>query len=281
MNSPHRTRFRVATGVLGGLGVAAVLIALGLGAAGRPASATGPATTWSEWSPPDGGALGARDIAAHIAPTYRLSAINQLVVITVVNLESAAAETAAAQAAANGTTASASSGLQVAIKQSPASGQVSLLGGNTIGYDLCGLGKNCAVVGTPSRNRLLLLRREALELALYTFRYLKSINNVVAILPPGHTETTSQLSQALPTRVGTSKSVHVAVLFDRSELTQLLAHPLGVVLPGDAPPTVSAMAHAHEAGLVEALTGQAMFSEQLEQAQDGSSLLVLNPLPPQ
>ncbi|HEX8976641.1 MAG TPA: hypothetical protein VF781_09015 [Solirubrobacteraceae bacterium] len=281
--SPHTHRFRIVTGALVGVAVAAVLIAVGLAAAGRP-GATAPAIAWSPWSPPDGGTLGARDIADHVAPLYRISSVDQLAVVTVVNLESAAAQAAAAAAAANGTTASPSTGLQVAIKQNPTSGQVSLLGGNTIAYDLCGIGgKNCAIgVGTPSTSRLLLLRREALELALYTFRYISGVNNVVAILPPGHTVQTSQLTKSPPTKdAARSQPLDVAVLFDRQELAPLLAHPLQFTLPEQFPPSVTDMPRAPEAGLVDQVTGRGLFAEQLQQAQDGSSLIVLNPLPPQ
>ncbi len=281
--SPHTHRFRIATGVLGGLAVAALLVAVGLAAAGR-SGAPSASAAWSQWSPPEGGALGARDIADHVAPQYRISPVDQLAVVTVVNLQSAAAQAAAAAAAANGTTVSPSSGLQVAIKQNPASGQVSLLGGNTIAYDLCGIGgKNCAIgIGTPSSNRLLLLRREALELALYTFKYISGVSNVVAILPPGHTQQTSQLSKSPPTKdATTSKPVDVAVLFERPELAPLLSHPLQVILPGQFPPSVAQMSRAPEAGLVDQVTGRGLFSEQLQQAQDGSNLIVLNPLPPQ
>ena len=73
------------------------------------------------------------------------------------------------------------------MRTNPSSSAVSLLNGNTIAYNLCGIGgKNCAIgIGTPSSARLLLLRREALELALYTFKYVHGVENVVAILPPG------------------------------------------------------------------------------------------------
>jgi hypothetical protein len=277
-------RFRMVTGVLVGLALGALLVAVGLAAAGRPGDRRS-AAAWSQWSPPEGGALGARDIADHVAPQYRVSPVDQLAVVTVVNLESAAAQAAAAQAAANGTTASPSGGLQVAIKENPASGQVSLLGGNTIAFNLCGIGgKNCAIgVGTPSRNRLLLLRREALELALYTFKYIGGVNNVVAILPPGHTVQTNRLSKTPPTRNATpaAKPLDVAVLFERQEVAPLLTHPLQFTLPEELPPSVAAMSHAPEAGLVDQVTGRGLFSEQLQQAQDGSSLIVLNPLPPQ
>ncbi|MEO6859009.1 MAG: hypothetical protein ABI323_10540 [Solirubrobacteraceae bacterium] len=281
--SPHAHRFRIATGVLVGLAIGALLIAIAVGAAGRPAKTIN--APWSDWAPPEGGALGARDIADHIAPLYRITPVDQLAVITVVNLESAAAQAAAASAAANGNTASPTGALQVAVRENPASGQVSLLGGNTIAYNLCGIGgKNCEIgVGTPSTNRLLLLRREALELALYTFKYIGGVSNVVAILPPGHTQQTSQLSQTPPTKTQrtTSKPVDVAVLFERQEVAQLLAHPLSYTLPEQSTPTVAQMHSAPEAGIVDVVTGRGLFSEQLQQAQDGSNLIVLNPLPPQ
>jgi hypothetical protein len=281
-SSPHAHRFKIASGILVGLAVGALLIAVALAAGGRRIS---PQTApWSAWSPPESGALGARDIADHVAPLYRISGVDQLAVVTVVNLESAAAQAAAAAAAANGTTASPSSGLQVAIKENPASGQVSLLGGNTIAFNLCGIGgKNCAIgVGTPSTNRLLLLRREALELALYTFRYVGGVNNVVAILPPGHTAQASRLSKSPPTKnATTSTPLDVAILFERQEVGPLLAQPLHFTLPEQFPPTVAAMPSAPEAGLVDQVTGRGLFSEQLQQTQDGSSLIVLNPLPPQ
>ena len=76
-------------------------------------------------------------------------------------------------------------------------GTLSALSGTTAVFNLCGLGSNCAIAGgTPSTDRLLLLRREALELALYTFRYVHNVDNVVSILPPGRTQavTTAKLA---------------------------------------------------------------------------------------
>ncbi|HZE04422.1 MAG TPA: hypothetical protein VE127_04310, partial [Solirubrobacteraceae bacterium] len=196
---PHSGRFRLVTMVLGGLAVAAVVVAVAIATQGR--SGARPGEQWSQWSPPESGTLGARDIADYVAPFYRISPIDQLAVVTVVNLESASAAAAAQAAAANGSTSPASSGLQVAVRPSPSSSAVSLLGGNTVAFNLCGIGgKNCAIgVGQPSSNRMLLLRREALELALYTFKYIGGTQNVVAILPPGRTEVTSSLSKSLPT----------------------------------------------------------------------------------
>ena len=52
-------------------------------------------------------------------------------------------------------------------------------------YILCGLGANCSIKGgTASTARHALLRREALELALYTFKYVHDIDSVSVFLPP-------------------------------------------------------------------------------------------------
>lgn len=279
--TPHTHRFRMATGLLVGLAIGAILIAVAIASHGRQDR---PSVAWSSWTPPDSGTLGARDIADYVAPLYRISPVDQLAVVTVVNLESTAASQAAAAAEASGSTPTNSSGIQVAVKPSPTSSAVSLLTGNTIAYNLCGIGgKGCAIgVGTPSSNRLLLLRREALELALYTFKYISGVQNVVAILPPGHTVSTGTLSKSPPKAdASTSKPVDMAVLFEHDELSPLLNTPLADTLPGPVPPTVAQMSSAPEAGLVDQITARGLFSEQLQQAQDGSNLIVLNPLPPQ
>ena len=123
------------------------------------------------------------------------------------------------------------------IRQSSA---VSLLSGNTIAYNLCGIGgKDCAIwVGTPSTNRLLLLRREALELALYTFKYISGVENVVAILPPGRTVHDEHADQELcrrPTAQRPGKPIDLAVLFVRQELQPLLEQPLSRHAAGGVP----------------------------------------------
>ncbi len=285
--SPHAGRFRSVTALLVALGIGAIVVAVSVAVGGRQSAPA--AAKWSEWKPPDSGTLGARDIADFVAPFYRIDSVHQLSVVTVVNLESAAAAAAAQQAAANGTTAnSTTSGLQVAVRPSPTSSQVSLLNGNTIAYNLCGIGgKNCAIgVGQPSSDRLLLLRREALELALYTFRYIGGTQNVVAILPPGHAEPTKTPTVSKKPPKATSaqapaKPVDIAVLFVRQELSPLLKHPLADILPEQTPPSVAQMPHAPEAGLVDQLTARSLFTESLQQAQDGSDLIVLNPFPPQ
>jgi hypothetical protein len=280
-SSPHSHKFRVAMGALVGVAIGAIVLAIAVLSNGGGSSA--PKVQWSSWSPSDDGALGAREIADHIAPTYRISAVDQLDVITVVNLANA---TAAAAASATGS--SATNGLQVAVQFDPSTSQVSLLSGKTIAFNMCGVGgKDCAIgIGQPSTERLLLLRREALELALYTFKYISGVQNVVAILPPGHTEQTSSLTSKPPASnaKSTPKPVDIAVLFIRDELKPFLARPLTDTFPEQFPPSVPELSqwrNTEEAGLVDQITAHGLFSERLVQAQDGSNLIVLNPIPPQ
>jgi hypothetical protein len=280
-SSPHSSKFRSATAILIGLALAAIVVTVAIAAKGRQGHTTQP---WSSWKPSESGTAGARDIADYVAPFYRISSVDQLAVVTVVNLESPTAAAAAQQAASTGATSSAStSGLQVAVRPSPSSSAISLLNGDTIAYNLCGIGgKGCAIgVGTASTNRLLLLRREALELALYTFKYDHGVQNVVAILPPGKTTQTSTLTKKLPTSNSAAKPLDIALLFVRQEVQPLLDQPLAATFPEPNPPTVAEMPHAPEAGLVDQITARGLFSEQLQQAQDGSNLIVLDPLPPQ
>jgi hypothetical protein len=275
-HSPHSHKFRIAIAVLVGIAIGAIVVAL---AALGGSSKNTTNFVWSQWKPPDNGTQGAREIADHTAPMYRISAVNQLDVITVVNLASPAAASS---------TSGSPGGLQVAVRQDPTSSQVSLLGGDTIAYNLCGIGTtNCSIgIGSPSAERLLLLKREALELALYTFKYISGVQNVVAILPPGHTVQTSTLTlkPPSPNAKNTAKPVDIALLFLRDELKPWLNRPLSDTFPEQFPPTVPELgvwSQTQEAGLVSQITASGLFTEKLVQAQDGSNLIVLDPQPPQ
>jgi hypothetical protein len=278
-SSPHAGKFRAALALLIGLAIGAVAVAVVILATGSSGSTS---TPWSAWQPPDSGTQGASEIADHVAPLYRISGTNQLAVVTVAKLGSSSS---AASATVSGTGAggTGSTGLQIAVRPDPSSSAVSLLNGHTVAYNLCGIGSpNCSIgVGTPSTNRLLLLRREALELALYTFKYVGGTDNVVAILPPGHTVTSCTGLCPKPNQRTTTKPVNIALLFLHDELTPWLEQPLAATFPEPFPPTMDQVAGAPESPLVEQITARGMFTESVEQAQDGSNLIVLNPLPPQ
>ncbi len=272
--SPHARKFRTATALLAGLAIGAIGIAIGIASTSSSGSS---GLKWSSWSPLDSGVQGAREIADHLAPFYRISGVDQLAVVTVVNLGNASQ--------VNPTT-GATEGLQVAVRTDPSTSTLSLLSGNTIAYNLCGVGSDNCTIGTgkPSALRLLLLKREALELALYTFKYISGTQNVVAILPPGTTKTSSCTGIcATPHAKTTTKRVDIALLFLHDELQPFLSQPLAATLPNQFPPSVPQLplwSQTSEAGLVEQVTARGLFSEQLVQAQDGSSLIELNQLPP-
>ena len=59
-----------------------------------------------------------------------------------------------------------------------------LVPSNAIQYSLCGTGTTCAIPGKKSVARGLLLRQEALNLALSTFRELPTVDNVLTFLRP-------------------------------------------------------------------------------------------------
>ncbi len=102
---------------------------------------------------------------------------------------------------------------------------------------------------------------------------------MVALLPPGHTTTLAPVSK--PDQHPVTKPLDVALLFLHDELKPWLAQPLAATLPEQFPPTVDQIQSAPEAPLVEQITARGMFSENIEQAQDGSNLIVLTPLAPQ
>jgi hypothetical protein len=246
------------------LGAASLAAAVVLSSSGGRAG-TG-RSTWSAWRPADGGLAGAQEIADFVAPYYRATPADQLAVVTAVNLNSS------------------SNPLQVAVPAVGGSGGlVPLPASSTIVYNLCGVGsRDCSIgVGMPSSSRLLLLRREGLELALYTFKYLPGIQSVVAILPPGHTVQGCTGICAKPQEKLVTKPVDIALAFDRSEMAPWLAHPLRATLPELVPPSVSQMSNAPEAELVSIITAHGLFAEQTEQSQDGSTVMALSPLPPQ
>jgi hypothetical protein len=260
-----RRRFRAGVLALLVIGLCSLGAAVGLSTGGRTTNSGG---DWSLWSPARGGLAGAQEIADFVAPYYRATPSDQLAVITAVNLTDP------------------NNPLTVVVPSggSPG-GLVPLNAGSTIVYNLCGVGSHdCAIgAGKPSTARLLLLRREALELALYTFKYLTGTNTVVAILPPGHQTQGCVGICPKPARSTSAKvtPVNLAVAFDRSELQPWLDRPLRQTLPEPLPPTVSQMSTAPEAELVSILTAHGLFSEHTEQAQDGASVIILNPQAPQ
>jgi hypothetical protein len=131
-------------------------------------------------------------------------------------------------------------------------------------YRLCGLGTNCSIpVGTPSAERLQILRREALELALYTFKYTDDVNSVIAFLPP-------DLGDADDAEDDTA----VALFFEKSALRAELKRPLNQTLVSASPPQGSEL-DPRESLVVERLTADRLFLYQFQPLQAGNALMHL------
>jgi len=85
--------------------------------------------------------------------------------------------------------------------------------GSTVAYQMCGFGgsqQNCAIAsGGSAKSRGPLLRREALELSLYTLKYVPGANAVLTYLPP-------------PSGSASPTSLFVA----RKDVARNLDHPL-------------------------------------------------------
>jgi hypothetical protein len=235
---PHAARFQFILGALiaiGAVSIVALIFAVG------QRSDSDFAASWSPWSPAKDGPDGAQEIAEHVGPSYRLSSGEQLALVTGGDLEVA--------------------DLPMKIALRDTEGDVSLVEGDGVMYRLCGLGPKCSInKGKPSTARHLLLRREALELALYSFRYLRGVDQVVVLMPPPPGSDPEQ-----------------ALFFRRGDIEGPLQSPLRATLQAPAP-NVGTVRRSRDAPLVDRITSRGLFKFSLTQAnQDASVFLVLEP----
>lgn len=236
----YRGRFLVAYGILGVLAGVALVVLVGSMGLSRPE----PAAAWSTFTPVETTEeTMIESIAAHVAGRYRLPDGAQLVAVR-------------ASAPAFG-------GVPLAaIAVQPETGAVDqtvrvIEAAGSVSYVLCGLGEQCAIAaGTPSVERDRLLRREALELALYTFRYVPGIDTVLVFLPP---------------KKGSPPDA--TMLFEKALYADQLDVPLDRTLPPSVP-AVDAMPTA-EQELVDRLTEPRRYAYEMQELQDGSPVLVL------
>lgn len=240
VHSEHAPRFQFLTGALLAVGLAAVagLALLIFGApGGKP---DGPA--WSRWKPSADGVTGAQQIASRVGPEYRDDTGAQLVDVQTNGL------------AFKGTQ------LTVALRQSAdQGGNIQVHDDKGVLYQLCGLGPNCAIDrGKPSRRRAFLLKREGLELALYSLHYL-GVKQVVVLLPPP------------PGRAQT-----VAMYFRQGDVASQLDRPLTASLTPRAP-TVKTVTKSPDAGLVQQRTSTNYLFSLMGSSFNDRAFLVLDP----
>lgn len=134
-------------------------------------------------------------------------------------------------------------------------------GDSVVSYALCGVGNSdqCAITrGTPSAERFTLLRRQALELSLYTLRYVDDVDSVIVFMPP--------------TKDGKSNGT---VFLTRKDVAGELQRPLADLLPARNP-TVGSLNEIEE-GHVLRLTEPRTYAFQFQAAPNGSPILVLSP----
>lgn len=205
-----------------------------------------PPPQWSAWKPTESERdLRQKQIAAHVASQYHLGAGKKLVDVLVRDTEDHRLKD-----------------VVVARTLAPASSSdvISYVDPKkTTVYVLCGQAEQpkCAIQeGQPSAARTTLLRREALELALYTFRYVDDTDSVIAFLPP--------------------KDLPNALYFSKADLEDALAEPLRLTLPQATAPHQGVVPET-EQQIVDELTVSRQFHFQFQQEQGGGSALVLVP----
>ena len=233
--APHADRFRFVLGALLGLGLAAIVAAVALVVQGPSAR-----DRWSAWKPSSDGVSGATQIANHVSGTYRQPDGQQLVAVKAGPMKVADLD------------------LNVAVK---ASNGDKVFDGSGVRYVMCGLGPNCSIAdGKPSVERGVLLQREALELALYSFQYLGNVDQVVVFLPP---------------RPGEDPTQGKALFFQRDDVGAALDQPLDRTL-SSPPPSFNSL-RASDVAAVDHFAGHHVYCFAYQVAQDVSAYLVLSP----
>jgi hypothetical protein len=241
-----RGRFLMAYLVLGaavGIGIGGFIVLLE-----RPGPT--PPPRWSSWKPPAASTVvRTKQIATHVGSGYHLASGRPLNRI-VIGAPGQARNTVRAI------------GVQKTL-QPKSLNDFDLYDQNkSVMYVLCGAGKSCKITeGKASVGRGTVLRREALELALYTLKYTSAIDNVVVFVPPGPGET--KLSNAF--------------FFKRDELSSELDHPLRTTLPQSRPPLPGQISET-EKTTIDTLTGDKLYRYLgLANATNFGQVVVLQP----
>jgi hypothetical protein len=246
--APFRSRFGFVWGALAGIAACAIATFVLLVATQRGG---GPvlAANWSDWEPGTARMVdGAQEIADHVGLQYKLDGGEQLVSVRSTPLELA--------------------GEPIGVAVRPSGSELQFLEGDGLMFVLNGLGPNGRVpTGTPSKERGRLLMREALELALYSFRYLEDVTMVAVLLP-------QTAEQAAVNVAGAASAPQTNAVFYRpGDLLAELQVPLDRTLSPKTP-RPSTMGKA-EASRVDSLTLRNLFLASVQQLEADRNYLVL------
>lgn len=251
---PHFARFQFLLGALLAIGLTAV-VALGVIWATDVGDDDG--FEWSAWAPKQDGVKGAQEIAEHVAPQYRLRNGEQMLHVTASELEAFGVD------------------LTLVRRERPEEGgDITEIEGDTIVYRMCGLAERCMIKGKASAERGRLMRREALELALYSLRYLRGIDQVVVFLASRR----GQVGEGKQKREVPIENT--GLLLRREDVESVLNAPLRVTLDAKPPP-LQAIDKARERPLLDALSARQFALSIVPANNDDAGYLVLERLSPE
>lgn len=205
---------------------------------------------WSAWQPNGSRVMKVRQIADRIPKSYRAENGSQLTVSLASTLTVPTAEGVSVPVRAVVVRPDTSKGLaeEDDIAVYPA--------GNIVSFALCGTKSKEQCEVTPSAGQDTLLRRQALELSLYTFKYVNSVNSVVVFMPP------------------TAES-QSTVFLRRNDVADELDQPLSSLLP-TVKPRVGALS-AFEKRQILRLTQPRTYAAEVQASPDGSPVVILTP----
>jgi hypothetical protein len=206
---------------------------------------------WSTWKPTSGSTTKmTQEIADHVAPEYKANAAGDQLVALLPGDPEITKGTKLKPISAIGFLRSATATQFDRVVPTKGNLQV----------QMCGIGAQCAIAkGSPSETRARLVRREALEMALYTFKYVPSVNAVIAYLPPPAGSPPATL-----------------LYLERNNLKDQLTAPLAKTLPLEQPPLAS-QPDKKEASTIDRLTLPVLYQFQFQGLNDGTEALVLTP----
>jgi hypothetical protein len=128
--------------------------------------------------------------------------------------------------------------------------------GSTIAYVFCGQAQSCALPQAGAGQIGLLLQRESLELALYTFKYWPDVGSIVTLLP-------------------TNGNTAAAVYLKRRHVERFLDRPLNRTLPNHDDLTADSLTNAERATIDRVVVNNT-FASRFEQAPNGRTVLLLS-----
>lgn len=245
--SSYRFRFAILYVVL------AAIVGAGIGSFVVLASGEGRAEeeAWSTWRPKGRENAYPTEIARHVAGRYRLPTGKQLVGVFAGPAEVQDLPIRGVLIQHDATTPAKQDEVEA------------IEAGNSVLYTLCGVGQKCSVEGAASQERARLLRREALELALYTFKYVDDVDSVIALMPVNLGDPATE-----------EDDTSTALFFEKKDFGRQLSTPLQRTLSGQAGTVIDPA----EGLVVDTLTRPRHYLYDIQPTQDLGAVLRLAPI---